>query len=82
VGDVEPGDLRRLCGREDFILWGGIPGAIFPRIWTEEHFRAYVERVLAEVSGPRILGSADQIPPDGDLTRVRLVADILARRSR
>jgi uroporphyrinogen-III decarboxylase len=82
VGDVEPGDLRRLCGREDFILWGGIPGAIFPRIWTEEHFRAYVERVLAEVSGPRILGSADQIPPDGDVTRVRLVADILARRSR
>jgi uroporphyrinogen-III decarboxylase len=82
VGDVEPGDLRQMCGREDFVLWGGIPGAIFPRAWTEEHFREYAERVLAEMSGPRILGSADQIPPDGDVTRVRLVADILARSSR
>jgi len=82
VGDVEPAKLRELAGRDDFVLWGLVPGAMFPPTWTEDAFRDYVRRVLDECEGPMILGSADQIPPDGDVQRVRLVADLIASVSR
>ena len=80
VGDVEVAELRTLAGREDFILWGMIPGAAFSFTWKESQFRQYVSNLLAVVDGPAILGTADQIPPDADLSRVRIVADLLAQR--
>ena len=82
VGDVAPGDLRRLAGRDDFVLWGMVPGAMFAPFWSEADFRAHVERVLRECSGPMVLGSADQIPPGADLRRVRIVHEILTASSR
>lgn len=81
VGDVAPAELRALAGRDDFILWGMVPGVMFCRTWSEARFREHVRDVLDSCTGPMILGSADQVPPDGDLLRVRVVADILAERA-
>lgn len=75
VGDVALGDLRRLAGRDDFVLWGMLPGAIFSTLWPEEDFRAYVDAVFTTDLAPHILGSADQIPPDADINRVRYVVE-------
>ena len=82
VGDAEPGELRALAGREDFILWGMVPGALFTRTWSESKFRKYVQRVIESVEGPMILGTADQVPPDGVVERVRTAADVLAKLTR
>lgn len=73
VGDVAPADLRLEAGRADFILWGMIPGLAFTALWSEKQFRDHVQTVLRDVTGPIILGSADQLPPDADIRRVRLV---------
>lgn len=80
VGDVVAAELRALAGREDFILWGMVPGAAFAPTWTDVQFRDYLREALDVVGGPRILGSADQIPPDGDLQRVRIVSEAVAGR--
>jgi hypothetical protein len=77
VGDATPAELRALAGREDFILWGMVPGAAFAPPWTDAQFRDFTRQTLAAVVGPHILGSADQIPPDGDLRRVATVARLL-----
>lgn len=80
VGDVELAHMRDLAGRDDFILWGMIPGAMFSRTWSEADFTDHVEQVLDLCTGPMILGTADQIPPDGDIERVNLVTEILHTR--
>lgn len=81
VGDATVAELRTLAGREDFILWGMVPGAAFAPAWTDRCFKDYLRETLATVKGPFIFGSADQIPPDGDLRRVRTVAELLRGRS-
>jgi len=82
VGDVAVEEMRNLAGREDFILWGLVPGAAFCPAWSETQFRECVSKVLKEVKGPFIMGSADQVPPDGDISRVGIVSDMLAERQR
>ena len=82
VGDVDPADLRALAGRDDFVLWGMVPGVMFHRDWSESRFIDYVRRVLDVCQGPMILGSADQVPPGSDLSRIRIVADILSEGRR
>ena len=82
VGDVQVAELRRIAGRDDFILWGMVPGALFSRNCSEGEFRAYVSNMLDTCSGPMIVGSADQVPPDSDLARVRIVADLISAKAK
>jgi len=80
VGDVEIEELRELCGDQDTIIWGGIPGAMFSPPWTAEQVREHTLRLLDEF-GPDnrlVVGSADQVPPDGAIEYCRLIADTIA----
>ena len=62
------------------VLWGGVPGAIFSRAFPQKRFVALVEEALAAWSGEWfILGTADQVPPDGDIERCRIVSELVAR---
>lgn len=79
VGDLAVGELRSEVGRDDFVLWGMVPGAAFAPGWSENEFRIYMENALRSVEGPFILGSADQIPPDGDVSRVAIVTQMLSQ---
>jgi len=76
VGGIAPEDLREHAGRDDVVLWGMVPGAMFADPWTDEQFEAHVRHIFEVVEGPMILGSADQVPPDGRLERVRLAGGI------
>jgi hypothetical protein len=67
-------ELRELAG-PDVVLFGGMPGAMFapqfPRDQVRRHFDSIVEHHWDH--GRFVLGSADQIPPDGDMNLVREV---------
>ena len=80
VGDVEIEELRDLCGEHDTIIWGGIPGAMFSPPWTAEQVRENTVRLLDELAPDNrlIVGSADQVPPDGDMDFCRMIADTIA----
>ncbi len=79
VGDVEIEELRGLCGSDDTIIWGGIPGAMFAPPWTAGDMREHTIRLLDALAegGKLIVGSADQVPPDGDIELCRVIADTI-----
>jgi hypothetical protein len=78
VGDLEIEELRPIAGNR-VILWGGLPGAMFTPPFTQADIDRQVARIREsfEERGRFIVGSADQIPPDGDIALVRRVADRL-----
>ena len=84
VGDVEIEELRELCGEHDTIIWGGVPGAMFSPPWTAAQIRENTVRLLDEMAPDNrlIVGSADQIPPDGDIEFCGVVADTITERVR
>jgi hypothetical protein len=71
-------ELRPLAG-SDLILWGGVPGAMMVPGYPEEKLRIHVTRYLETMNPtPRfILGIGDQLPPNGDIERVRLIGEVL-----
>jgi len=77
TGDVAVEDLRDLAGPE-IILFGGIPGAMFAPPFSADDMRRQVELVIEHhwEGGKFILGVADQVPPDGDMSLVRLAGDL------
>ncbi|HHT64563.1 MAG TPA: hypothetical protein GX017_00580 [Clostridiales bacterium] len=81
AGDVEIEDLRELAG-DDMIIWGGLPGALFSPLYSDSYFEDFVKRVLdAFPAGSRfVLGVADQVPPDGEFSRICRVREILESR--
>ncbi len=79
VGDVEIEDLRAVAGSDTVTLWGGVPGAMFAAPWTAADLRAHVRRLLDALwPGRLIVASADQVPPDGDVSLCRVVAETIA----
>jgi hypothetical protein len=79
VGDVEIEDLRAVAADERTIIWGGIPGAMFAPPWTADDVRRQTERLLTALwpAGRLVVGSADQVPPNGDASFCRVVADTI-----
>ena len=79
VGDLDIGELWDEAGSHDVILWGGLPGVMFTHQFTLSDIQRQVKRLVLELNktGPVVAGSADQIPPDGDLEYVKYVSDLL-----
>lgn len=79
VGDVEIEDLRAVMNNDRTVIWGGIPGAMFARPWTDPQIREHTRRLLAALGGEGrlIVASADQVPPDGDLAFCRSIAEVV-----
>jgi len=77
-GDVPVDRIRELAG-PDLVLFGGIPGAMFAPPFTEDDVRRQVELVVRHhwPEGKWVLGSADQVPPDGDIGLVRRIGEWL-----
>ncbi len=75
-GDVAVADLRELAG-PDLILFGGMPGAMFAPPFKADDLRRQLEEILEHHwdDGKFILGSADQVPPDGDMKLVRAIGE-------
>jgi hypothetical protein len=78
VGDVGLEEMRAVAGNDRVILWGGVPGAMFAPPYTWADMEAHIQRLLDAWSGtPFIIGVADQVPPDGDITFCRKIADMI-----
>ncbi|MFQ6132937.1 MAG: uroporphyrinogen decarboxylase family protein [Armatimonadota bacterium] len=83
VGDVPVGEMRALAG-PDLILWGGVPAAYFSEIYPEQALADIVMECIQHHLEPGnfILGVCDQVPPDGDIRRVKLVSDLVEEHAR
>ncbi len=78
VGDVAVPDLRDIAG-PDLIIFGGIPGVMFAPPFTADDMRWQVELVIEHHwdYGKFIMGVGDQVPPNGEISLVRLVGDLV-----
>lgn len=76
-GDVAVADLRELAG-PNLIIFGGMPGAIFAPPFTADDVRRQVESILEHhwEYGKFVLGAADQVPPNADMSLVRLTGEL------
>ncbi len=87
VGDLSLQAIRELvenaskpgsCTLQRVILWGGLPGAMFAPPFTWQDMQRQVQHVLQAWQGaPFILGTADQVPPDGDIDFVRRISEMV-----
>jgi uroporphyrinogen-III decarboxylase len=78
AGDIELENLRSEAG-DDFIIMGGLPGALFSSRYNEKYFDNYLEQ-LAKISKPCekfIIGAADQVPPDAEIGRMYKVREMV-----
>jgi len=75
--------LRELAGSK-IILWGGLPGVYFSKLYPERTLREMAMKVIRHnLSGHKfIIGVADQVPPDGDIARVRMITEIVEKEAR
>jgi hypothetical protein len=62
------------------VIWGGLPGPIFTPMFSEDSFDRYLDRIIkiAKDDGRFVIGLADQVPPDGLLSRVKKVREFIA----
>lgn len=76
VGDMTCAEARAAVG-PDCIVIGGMPGAMFAPPWDWPQVRAHVREAVSALGaeGRFILGSADQVPPDGDIELARLIGE-------
>jgi hypothetical protein len=78
AGDVDVEEMRTIARNNQVILWGGIPGVMFAPPFTWVEMEQQVKKTLHAWQGtPFILGTADQVPPDGDIEMVRLISDMV-----
>jgi hypothetical protein len=80
VGDILLEDLRKHSGSK-MIIWGGLPGALFSPHYSEDEFDRHLNAVLATFKEDPlfVLGVADQVPPDGLISRIRKVRERIGR---
>ncbi len=73
-GDVTVEEIKRALG--DMVLLDGIPAVYFLPTYPEEELVECARRIV-ELFHPRlVLGISDEIPPDGDIERVRLIGEL------
>ncbi|GAB4541699.1 MAG: hypothetical protein Kow0063_32780 [Anaerolineae bacterium] len=79
-GDVTLAQARDIAGA-DLTLWGGIPQDFLHDLHTRDEFEAAVVSAAGEATGDSrmILGVADCVPVDADLTRLRDIPALLKR---
>ncbi len=76
VGDIKIDEIRSVANNKDTVIWGGVPGAMFSEPWKRDDIVRHTEHLLQIFDGDTrfIVGSADQIPPDGNINFVKAVA--------
>jgi len=83
VGDVPIKDLRSLAG-EKILLLGGLPGAMFAPPFDAKAMEHHVKQIIHYHKASRtfMFGVADQVPPNGDLNLIKLIADLIDQHGR
>lgn len=78
MGDIAVDSLRKVAG-EKIVIWGGLPGALFSPLFSDREFEEHLQHTLEAFSrGSKfVLGVADQVPPDGLISRVKRVREVI-----
>ncbi len=76
VGDVTLDEMKDALG-DEMILIDGISYYHFLPILSHEEFEGFTRKIIREFSNNLILGISDELPPDGDIERVRLITEII-----
>lgn len=80
-GDLTFEEIKKQVVHTNTIVWGGLPGALFTK--KKKIFEDYLQRLISSWDDtPLIIGIADQLPPDGDISFVSIVSDIIHRKDR
>ena len=78
VGDMSAPEMAQTAAGSEVILWGGVPGALFAPPYAWDDVQRHVLGVLeAWRDRPFVLGVADQVPPDGDITYCPRIAQLI-----
>ena len=78
AGDLDLAEIRALVDGTKTILWGGVPGVMFAPPYTWDDMRRHLERLLETWAGhPFVIGVADQVPPDGDISFCQRIAEMI-----
>jgi hypothetical protein len=81
VGDMTLEDIERHLG-DGMVILDGIPYIYFiPEAVSLDKFEFFVRRIVSMFRGRLILGVSDELPPLADVSRVRMVSEILNRLS-
>ena len=80
VGDIPVEKLREIAG-PNIILWGGLPGVYFSRLYPRNDLSEMTLEVIKHhLKGFKfIMGVADQVPPDGDIRRVKMITNLVEK---
>ena len=83
VGDIPVERLLEVAG-SNIILWGGLPGVYFSYLYPEKTLHQMAMDVIRHhPEGPKfIMGVADQVPPDGDIKRVKMITRLVEEHAR
>ena len=78
AGDLSLDEIQRVAGSDKVILWGGVPGAMFAGPYRWSDMEEHVQKLLdCWGERPFVVGVADQVPPDGDISFCPRIAEIL-----
>lgn len=78
AGDLTPDQIRDRAGRDDLVLWGGLPGLLFSPSYSQEELLSYVKDLLDSWKRvPHVIGVADQVPADGQIEKVRAISNLI-----
>jgi hypothetical protein len=69
-------ELRKASGPH-IVIWGGLPGGLFSRNYSDEYFEQFVLNVLRQADDRFVLGVADQVPPDAVPARIGRVRELV-----
>jgi hypothetical protein len=75
-GDVTLAEIEQGLG--DQILLDGIPALFFLPSFAEDDLIHCTKEVIERFHPRLVLGISDEIPPDGDIERVRMVGELAA----
>ncbi len=77
VGDLTLTDIKEALG-DNMVLIDGIPYIYFlPSMVSTDKFKEFVYEIIRLFGDRLILGISDELPPGGDIDRVRLVSEIV-----
>ncbi len=83
AGDVDVKDFRKIAG-DNIVLWGGLPGVLFSEKYPVEILKRLLEDIIETYINDRrfIIGVADQVPPDGEIGRVKIISETVESKGR
>jgi len=75
MGDISLEEIKRHKG--DLVVWGGMFASIFCPPYTEQDVLDHLFRWLDAVGERGVVAMGDDVPPNGDIEKVRVISEAL-----